>query len=59
MKKNEVYIGMYVEWKADIEEYGVVVSLPDNNGYVNIEGPDGESGPREFNVHYSQLDKAE
>ena len=57
MQRNEVKIGMYVEWKGDYEESGKVISISDQ-GWVVIEGPDSERGPQEFNVHCSQLEEA-
>ena len=57
MQRNEVKIGMYVEWKGDYEESGKVISI-DKQGWVTIEGPDSERGPQEFNVHCSQLEEA-
>jgi len=57
MKRENVKIGMYVEWKADYEEQGTIVSLPDRGGWVDIEGPDTEQGPQMFNVHISYLEE--
>ncbi len=58
MKKEDCKPGVYVFWKGDIEEQGQITSKPDKNGYVNITGPDTEQGPQDFNVHYSDLEKA-
>ena len=57
MKKENVKIGMYVDFKADWEQTGKVLTKPDRNGYVDIEGSDTEKGPEEFNIHYSRLEK--
>ena len=57
MSREDVKIGMYCYWKGDIEESGRVRTLPDRDGYVDIEGPDTERGPQDFNVHYSDLEE--
>ena len=59
MKKEEIKLGMYVDFKLDYEESGKIISLPDKNGYVNIDGGDSEQGPLEFNIHIDELTEME
>ena len=58
MKKNDVKVGMFVDFKQDIEQSGVVIKLPNDNGDVLIDGPDSEDGPTTFLIHYSRLEEA-
>ena len=57
MCKEDVKVGMWVFFKQDYEVSGKVVSKPDRNGYVNVQGPDEETSDGMYNVHYSQLEE--
>ena len=59
MDRDKVKPGIYVNFKADYEVSGKVLTYPDRNGYVDIQGPDEERGDGKYNEHYSNLEEEE
>ena len=57
METQSIKKGDWVSWKADYEMEGKVLTNPDKQGWVDIQGPDEETSDGVYNVHISQLTK--
>ena len=55
MKKEDCKPGVWVDGKQDMEFTGKILTKPDKNGYVDIQGPDEERSDGIINEHYSRL----